>query len=89
LDWGLRLSRRRRAAAKRYGGRGRLLIGVLAVAGPRIGEALALHWGDVSLARGELVVRRSKTEAASASSSYPRRWSRALVEWKARASFLR
>ena len=76
-----------RAAKERYGGRGRPLVGVLAVAGLRIGEALALRWGDVNLARGELVVRRSKTDAGERVVVLPSALVEALVEWKARTSF--
>jgi integrase len=41
----------------------RPLLAVLVFGGLRIGEALALRWGDVDLARGTLRIRRSKTEA--------------------------
>lgn len=76
-----------RAARGSYGGRGRPLIGVLAVAGLRIGEALALRWGDVNLARGELVVRRSKTEAGERVVVLPAALVEVLAEWKTRANF--
>lgn len=39
------------------------LIATLALAGPRIGEALALTWGDVSFGAGVLRITDSKTEA--------------------------
>jgi integrase len=52
-----------RAAEGLYDGRGRPLLGVLAGAGLRIGEALALQRRDVNLARGTLTIRQSKTEA--------------------------
>jgi integrase len=42
----------------------RALIRLLADAGLRRGEALALTWMDVDLSRGSLVVRRSKTHEA-------------------------
>ena len=73
------------AAKGRYGGRGRPLVGVLAVAGLRIGEALALEWRDMNLARSELVVRRSKTEAGERIVVLPRALTEELAEWKARA----
>jgi integrase len=41
----------------------RALLATLAFAGLRIGELLALMWGDVDLASGRLHVRESKTEA--------------------------
>jgi integrase len=75
------------AATGRYGGRGRPLIGVLAVAGLRIGEALALTWADVNLARGELVVRHSKTEAGERVVALPPALLDELKEWKARTRF--
>jgi integrase len=41
----------------------RILIAVLAGCGLRIGEALALTWGDVNIAAGTIRVRDSKTAA--------------------------
>jgi len=41
----------------------RALLATLALAGPRIGEALELTWADVDLAAGRLRVRASKTDA--------------------------
>jgi integrase len=41
----------------------RALLATLALAGLRIGEALALRWRDVDLAAGRLRIRDSKTEA--------------------------
>jgi integrase len=75
------------AAKGRYGGRGGPLIGVLAVAGLRISEALGLEWRDVNLARGELVVRRSKTEAGERVVVLPAALVEELVEWKTRSRF--
>ncbi|HXH87316.1 MAG TPA: site-specific integrase [Gaiellaceae bacterium] len=43
--------------------RGRPLLATLAGAGLRIGEALALRWRDVNLARGTLSVGQAKTAA--------------------------
>jgi integrase len=43
-------------------GVGRVLLAVLAGAGLRIGEALALRWRDIDLGTGTLHVRDSKTE---------------------------
>jgi integrase len=44
-------------------GQRRALVALLVFAGLRIGEALALRWRDVDLARGEIRVRHAKTEA--------------------------
>lgn len=44
-------------------GHGRALLATLVYAGLRISEALDLTWADVDLARGELRVRVSKTDA--------------------------
>jgi integrase len=43
-------------------GQRRALLATLVFAGLRIGEALALRWGDVDLARGTIKVRAAKTE---------------------------
>jgi integrase len=44
-------------------GQRRALLATLVFAGLRIGEALALRWRDVDLARGTIVVRAAKTRA--------------------------
>jgi integrase len=44
-------------------GQRRALLAMLTFAGLRIGEALALTWGDVNIARGTITVRASKTDA--------------------------
>jgi integrase len=51
------------AKARTHHGQRRALVALLVFAGLRIGEALALRWRDVDLARGEIRVRRSKTDA--------------------------
>jgi integrase len=43
----------------------RPILATLAGAGLRVGEAVALTWGDVNLATGVLTVRHSKTDAGS------------------------
>ena len=53
----------RRARASR--GQRRALLATLVYAGPRIGEALALQWRDVDLARGTIRIRGTKTDAAA------------------------
>jgi integrase len=50
------------AALRRHGQR-RALLATLVFAGLRIGEALALTWSDVDLARNTIKVRASKTDA--------------------------
>jgi integrase len=50
-----------RASVRR--GQRRALIATLIFAGLRIGEALALRWRDVDLARGTITVRQAKTDA--------------------------
>ena len=44
-------------------GQRRALLATLLFAGLRIGEALALRWRDVDLARGTIAVRAAKTDA--------------------------
>ncbi len=51
------------AAAIKLRGQRRALLAVLVFAGLRISECLALLWRDVDLARGEILVRKSKTDA--------------------------
>ena len=51
-------------AARRRHGQRRALLATLVFAGLRIGEALALNWSDVDLARNTIKVRASKTMAA-------------------------
>jgi integrase len=58
LDAAGQLDRERSGAAYR-----KPLLGVLVLAGLRIGEALDLRWRDVQLASGRLRVRQSKTDA--------------------------
>jgi integrase len=51
------------AQARVCRGQRRALLATLTFAGLRIGEALALRWRDVDLARGTITVRRAKTDA--------------------------
>jgi integrase len=51
------------AKARTRRGQRRALLAVLVFGGARIGEALALRWRDVDLARGTIVVRAAKTRA--------------------------
>lgn len=48
--------------ARAHRGQRRALVALLLFAGPRISEATALRWRDVDLARGEIRIRRSKTD---------------------------
>jgi integrase len=50
------------AAARTRKGERRALLATLIFAGLRIGEALALRWGDIDLARGTIRVRAAKTD---------------------------
>jgi integrase len=49
--------------ARQCRGQRRAMLATLVFAGLRIGEALALRWGDVNLGRGTITVRESKTDA--------------------------
>jgi integrase len=51
------------AQARVSRGQRRALLATLTFAGLRIGEALALRWRDVDLARGTITVRKAKTDA--------------------------
>ncbi len=51
------------ANARSLRGQRRALLATLTFAGLRIGEALALRWRDVDLARGTITVRAAKTRA--------------------------
>jgi integrase len=68
-------------------GVGRVLLGVLAGAGLRIGEALALRWQHVDLAIGTLHVVSGKTAAAARSIDLPHSLREELVLWRAESSF--
>lgn len=62
----------------------RPVIAVLAGAGLRVGEAVALDWRDVNLATGTLTVGRAKTDAGSFREvDMPGGLIEALSEWKA------
>jgi integrase len=51
------------AAARVHRGQRRALLATLTFAGLRLGEAQALRWRDVDLARGTITVRDAKTDA--------------------------
>jgi len=68
-------------------GVGRVLLGVLAGAGLRIGEALALRWQHVDLAIGTLHVVSGKTAAAARSIDLPHSLREELILWRAESSF--
>lgn len=63
----------------------RPVVAVLAGAGLRVGEAVALDWRDVSLAAGTLIVRTAKTDAGTGREvDLPVGLTEALSEWRAR-----
>ena len=63
----------------------RPVVAVLAGAGLRVGEAIALNWSDVNLATGVLRVGEAKTSAgAYREVDLPGGLIEALAEWKAR-----
>jgi integrase len=64
-------------------GVGRVLLGVLAGAGLRIGEALALRWQHVDLATGTMYVVDSKTEAGVRAVDLTPALREELVVWRA------
>ena len=74
-------------AAKAKGAVGRILLGVLAGAGLRIGEALALRWRNVDLPTGTLHVIDSKTEAGVRSVDLTHALREELALWKAETDF--
>jgi integrase len=74
-------------AAKAQGAVGRILLGVLAGAGLRIGEALALRWRNVDLPTGTLHVIDSKTEAGVRSVDLTHALREELALWKAETDF--
>lgn len=68
----------------------RPVLAMLAGAGLRVGEAVALDWRDVNLATGTVYVRRSKTDAGSGRTvDMPSGLVEALSELKARARHTR
>jgi integrase len=68
-------------------GVGRVLLGLLAGTGVRIGEALDLVWGDLDLGTGTLHVRRSKTAAGVRSVDLSAALREELALWRADARF--
>lgn len=63
-------------------GYGRVLLVLLAGCGLRIGEALALRWGDVDLGSGTLYVRKAKTAAGVREVHLTPAVREALVLWR-------
>jgi integrase len=74
-------------AAKAQGPLGRILLGLLAGAGLRIGEALALRWRNVDLPTGTLHVTDSKTAAGIRSVDLTHALREELTLWKAETDF--
>jgi integrase len=68
-------------------GTGRVLLSLLAGAGLRIGEALALRWSTVDLATGTLHVVDSKTAAGIRSVDLTPALREELVLWRAESKF--
>jgi integrase len=68
-------------------GVGRVLLGLLAGAGLRIGEALALRWQHVDLAVGTLHVVSGKTAAATRSIDLSGSLREELVLWRAESRY--
>ena len=68
-------------------GAGRVLLSILAGAGLRIGEALALRWLHVDLATGTLHVVDAKTAAGIRSVDLTPALREALVLWRAESRF--
>jgi integrase len=68
-------------------GVGRVLLTLLAGAGLRIGEALALRWSHVELGTGSLHVVAGKTDAAVRTVDLTHAVREALILWRAESSF--
>jgi integrase len=68
-------------------GAGRVLLGVLAGAGLRIGEALSLRWQQVALATGTLHILESKTDAGIRSVDLTPALREELVLWRNESRF--
>jgi integrase len=68
-------------------GVGRVLLGVLAGAGLRIGEALSLSWQQVDLATGTMHVLDAKTAAGVRSVDLTESLREELVLWRAESPF--
>src|SRR5262249_9274912 len=66
---------------------GQVLLAILAGAGLRVGEALALRWRDVDLGTGTLYVRDSKTPKGVREVHLTPALPETLVLWKADASY--
>ncbi len=64
-------------------GVGRVVLGILAGAGLRIGEALALRWQHVDLATGTLYIVTSKTDAGVRTVDLTEALREELVLWRA------
>lgn len=78
----------RAVAAHRQATR-RAMLGSLVLGGLRIGELLALRWGDVDLAAGRITVRHAKTSAGLREVEIGRLLGDALSEHRTRARSMR